>query len=203
MERVLPSLAVPTAESWTKELSTEAVDADLALRFQAGDPEVFTRIYGLFRKKVLAVIQRQVGDAASADDIAQEVFLKVHRHCASYDPTRSFNAWLGTITARTIIDWRRKQATSRLELGAGESFEIERIPSYAPTPEGMLLIWGEETSVRLILKRLTRLQRRVLLHRLVRQLTYSEISIRLGLSLSAVKSVLHRARLILAEAASF
>jgi RNA polymerase sigma-70 factor (ECF subfamily) len=141
-----------------------------------------------------------VRNAELAEDIAQEVFIKVYRFCAYYNPEQAFETWLKAIARNTILDWHRKQKSSRLELGSDEAFEVDSVPCKRPDAEKLLVFRSRKEVLKPSLRKLTGLQRRVLFQRVVRNLSYDEIARKLGLSVSSVKSAMYRAKLVLADA---
>lgn len=197
---MIPSEPAPTAERWTPEVAALPVAPEEAVRFQAGDPTVFSALYHRFHRRVQNFIHAQVHNAETAEDIAQEAFLKAYRFCASYNPAQSFSAWIYTIAQNSIIDWQRKQMSSRLELGTLESHDVESEACPRPSAEKMLVLHSYRRTFSPLLRKLTGLQRRVLFLTIVRDFTHAEVAARLGLSPASVKCALYRARLVLGQA---
>ena len=82
---------------------------DLVLAGQ-GDRAAFRRLYGATAPKLLRICLSVTHDRAAADDVLQDVYVKVWRSATSYDPTRSGAlSWLGTIARNTAIDWYRSK----------------------------------------------------------------------------------------------
>lgn len=181
--------------------------------FKNGDEKAFSEIYNRYRKPILKFVLRRTGDKESADDVIQEVFLKIYRFRASYQPQYAFSTWLWAIAKNTMKDLFKKMRSSEFNGGrlksntaAGSSRAVdddawltENIPCGAPNAEVLLTRKSELRMLKGWLKKLTRPQRRVVLMRVVYQLPYKEIANRLGLSISAVKCLAYRSRQVLGE----
>ena len=68
-------------------------DAELMLRFQRGDEEAFAALVRSFQGRVVSLAYRYLGSAADAEDLAQEVFLRVYRAKESYERSAKFSTW--------------------------------------------------------------------------------------------------------------
>jgi RNA polymerase sigma-70 factor, ECF subfamily len=145
-------------------------------------------------------ISGKVVDPETAADIVQEVFLKAHRSRHLYRPEHAVSAWLWAIAKRLLVDHlrgKRVRPDTREVRGPDERAEpksIEEIPSARPNAENVLLSKDRRKAAFRLLRPLTRPQRRVFLLRAFRHFSYEEIAHKLGMSLSAVKALAHRAR---------
>ena len=84
-------------------------DADLARAAQTGEAAAFEELLARHGPRLLAFLRRRTGSDDAAEDVAQEVWVAVHRHLQRYDPRRPFRAWLYAIARRAGIDaWRRR-----------------------------------------------------------------------------------------------
>jgi len=113
---------------------TEDADKLLVARTLAGDDDAFAELLTRYRKPVLNFIYRLVGDAAEAEDVAQDVFVRAYRHLADYDPRRQFSTWLFALARNAAIDrlrYRQRHPTEPLSdivaasLARGPSTEAE------------------------------------------------------------------------------
>lgn len=191
-------------------LEKEASERRLIEAFRDGENWAFEEIYRRHRRLVLGALLPGVRHRETADDLAQEVFLKAHRFRESYRPEFALATWLRTIARNTLHDWRRSRTGTPLEqiafdapAAAGDESisTVEALPSRDPSPERWLHRRHERRRLRELLRSLTRSQRRVVWLRVVRELSYAEIAKLLGLSLDAVKCLAYRARqaLLLAD----
>jgi RNA polymerase sigma-70 factor (ECF subfamily) len=193
-ERRPLSLVMPLSINKKKERTFLA-------EFKSGDEQAFSKIYDRFRKPILKFVRSRIHDDEVSNEITQEIFLKVYRFRENYQEEYAFSTWLWTIARNTICDHIRghKGGTTYHE-GMGEK-EIapDDLPSFQQHAEAILTRKDERRSLLKMMKSLTRFQKRVLWMRVIHQLSYSEISKKLGISLSAVKNLAHRAKQALAD----
>ncbi|MGK5086965.1 sigma-70 family RNA polymerase sigma factor [Bdellovibrionota bacterium FG-2] len=163
------------------------------------EPKHFSEVYALFWKPVLHFVSRRVKDLSVAEELTQEIFLKVFRFSTSFNHSKAFKPWLWTIARNTINDWSRNRKTIpssapsamiSTEVAAAPEFDI---PCHRPNAEVLLLEREKKTKLHQWISGLRGTQKQVLLLRLVDQLSNEAIADHLGLSLSAVKSLIHRA----------
>src|SRR6266849_6477306 len=88
-------------------------DAELMLRAKHGDEEAFVLLIKKHRAPVLRFAYRMVRDRHASEDIAQEVFLRVHRYRENYEVTARFTTWLYRIAGRVALNWIRDHARAR------------------------------------------------------------------------------------------
>jgi RNA polymerase sigma-70 factor, ECF subfamily len=94
-------------------------EATLIEQARAGDEAAFAELMRRYKRPVVNFVYRMLGDAAEADDIAQEVFVRVYQHIGSYRPRMKFSTWLFTLARNAVIDqlrWRKRHPTESLEL---------------------------------------------------------------------------------------
>jgi RNA polymerase sigma factor (sigma-70 family) len=135
--------------------------------FRAGDPHAFEVLHQRFRKPVLSWLADRVPDFSAAEDLAQEIFLKILRARREFDPARQLSSWVWAIVRNTWTDWMR--ASGRLAARSTQEFSEgfhEDAACDLPDPEMLLAGRSVRREVRRALARLSVLQRRVLLLRL-------------------------------------
>ncbi|HHS98547.1 MAG TPA: sigma-70 family RNA polymerase sigma factor [Chloroflexi bacterium] len=159
---------------------------------RAGDVESFGRLVRAYQTAVYNLAYRMLGDRMEAEDAAQETFLRAFRHLDRYDPERPFRTWLLSIAAHHCIDRLRRQRPD-LPLDPGYLGDED------PDPEAALIRKETRETVQRLLRHLPPTDRAVV----VLYYWYGEslrgIAEALGLTVSAVKSRLHRARWRLAQ----
>ncbi|MBU6375501.1 MAG: sigma-70 family RNA polymerase sigma factor [Bdellovibrionales bacterium] len=167
--------------------------------FQKGESWAFGEIYQIFFSPIQRYVQLRVGDVAVAQELTQEIFLKIFRFSSKYTVGLTFTTWLWTIARNTVSDFIRKTSAERSST-IFCVFGPDEFPSKDSNAERLL----EQRDLRKQLirsaRRLSPLQRKVLWLRLVTQLSYQEISSQLGLTIEAAKSLAHRARVQLSSA---
>jgi RNA polymerase sigma-70 factor (ECF subfamily) len=159
----------------------------------------FDSIYRKFRKPIFEYVKLKVKNPDVAEEVTQEIFFKAYRFQDSYDSKFQFSTWLWTIARNTISDFFRKSQTHPpLQEGVdGLQWNVEESPSGDLNPELSFIDSDERKKIFGLAKKLTRLQKRVLLMKIIHQFSNEEIAKKLNLSLSAVKSLTHRAKSVL------
>ncbi len=174
-------------------------EKNIYFKFKDGDREIFSKAYENYRGHILSYLMGKLGNSDVAEELMQEVFLKAFRFCSSFDPQFAFSTWIKTIARNTLSDWFRKNSYGfSLEEGV-TALSLENFPSLNPSPESNIIEAGDYRVLMSLLDSLTDLQKRVLYLRMVNRLAYQEIAVQLSLSLSAVKSILFRARSTLVD----
>jgi RNA polymerase sigma-70 factor, ECF subfamily len=115
-----------------------SVDADLMIRYCDGDAAAFRELYSRVAPRLIAYLQRMSGDRASAEDLVQQTFLKVHRARSAYVRGADPIPWLFAIARRTFLDEarRRRRARVRVPSGDGHLPDMPAAIDGAPLAEG-------------------------------------------------------------------
>ncbi len=180
---------------------TEAHDPDAALMFrvQRGDLAAFELLVERYRQPVMNFATRLISDPAEAEDLAQAVFVQVYKSAARYESSAKFTTWLFTITRNLCLNEIRRRSrhpTETLDTQPGDDdhaprqFEERRTAS----PPDALLHGELSDKVEQAIAALPENQRAALLLCQQDELSYEEIAEVLDCSLSATKSLIHRAR---------
>ncbi|MCB0076742.1 MAG: sigma-70 family RNA polymerase sigma factor [Anaerolineales bacterium] len=157
-----------------------------------GDREAFASLVDAYKRPVYNLCYRMLGTSMEAEDASQEVFVKIHRRLHTYDANRKLSSWVLSIASHHCIDRLRRR---RLK-----TVDIEEMPpwaplvSSAPQPEQQLLVDEREARIQGMLDHLEPGYRLPLVLHYWSGLSYEEISETTGLTVSAIKSRLHRAR---------
>jgi RNA polymerase sigma-70 factor, ECF subfamily len=163
-----------------------ADEAERVERAREGDLDAFDALVRQHGPAVYRVALRMLGDPADAEDAAQEAFLQAWRSLRSFRGQSRFSTWMYRIvTNRCLDELARRRAMEPLE---------ETAPSEGPGPEQVVVARSEFALLRKAVEELTPEQRAALVLREFEGCTYEEIAEVLDISLSAVKSRLHRAR---------
>jgi RNA polymerase sigma-70 factor (ECF subfamily) len=162
-----------------------------------GDDDAFACLVEVYQRPVFNLCYRMLGDAVEAEDASQEAFMKAYRALKRYDPNRKLVNWLLSIASNHCIDRLRKRrlkTTSFDDLLPGQMK-----PDPEPGPESRLSIEEGRQSVRELLDKLQEKDRAAIVMRYWYDMSYEEIAGSLNLTVSAVKSRLHRARRDMAQ----
>lgn len=171
-------------------------DAELMLRVKEGDSFSFGLLLEKHRASVIHFVYRLVQEQAVAEELAQEVFLRVYRSRTSYEPTAKFTTWLFRIATHLALNWLRdRRHEKRQERLDGDSPEtpVRQISDCRPSVEQRLVYEVKLDEVRRAVATLPEKQRAAVLMHKYEEMEYSQIAKVLGCSESAVKSLLFRA----------
>lgn len=166
------------------------------LQAQQGSDEAFTRLVETYQTPVYNLCYRMLGEAELAEDAAQESFLRAYQHLNRYDQKRPFATWLLSIAAHYCIDRLRRRKFSMFSMDQedeeGNSYELPDPEALNPESESV----RRETKDRLhtLLQDLDETDRAAIIMRYWYDYSEIEIAESLRLTVSAVKSRLHRAR---------
>ena len=175
-------------------------DAALMLRVKQGDSGAFAELVDKYKQPVMNVAYRMLRDATEAEDLAQNVFLQVHKSAHRYHVRSKFSTWLFTIARNLCLnEIRRRSRHPATSLDAPHPdqedqplHQFEDTKSASP-PESLL--HGElEAKIAQVLEDLPENQRLAILLCRQNELSYEEIAKVLGCSVSATKSLIHRGR---------
>ncbi len=161
-----------------------------------GDEAAYTSIVDLYQRPVYNLCYRMLGDPIEAEDAAQETFWRAYQNLKRYDTARSFPTWLLSIAAHYCIDQQRKR---RIPILSVDLLPEEDAPDPAPNPEKVVGELEESSQMRRLLGKLGPQDRAAVIMRYWYEFSEEEIARSLSLTVSAVKSRLHRARKELAQ----
>ncbi len=166
------------------------------LQAQQGSDEAFTYIVETYQTPVYNLCYRMLGEPESAEDAAQETFLRVYQHIQRYDQKRPFATWLLSIAAHYCIDRLRRRKLAIFSIDEADEGEAgyELPDPAAVTPESASLRKEEREQIQGLLHHLDATDRAAIVMRYWHELSEAEIAEALHLTVSAVKSRLHRAR---------
>ncbi len=168
---------------------TQCVDSELIRLAQQGDTVAFGDLVSEYQLPVYRLALRLLRSELEAEDATQETLLRAFAHFDSFQADRPLRSWLMSIAAHICIDQLRHEAALPVGyLGAFEPISDDQ------DPELTALAHERDTELRSLLQSLSPECRRLLILRYWDDLSYAEMSRAAGLSESAVKSRLHRAR---------
>jgi RNA polymerase sigma-70 factor (ECF subfamily) len=170
-------------------------DADLMLRVRQGDPSSFGLLLERHRGPVIHFFYRMVQNQAVAEELAQEVFLRVYRSRESYEPTAKFTTWLFRIATHLGLNWIRDGRNERRQGSLDDDGDgaARQVPDRARNVEQELVYQARLGEVRQAIENLPSKQRAAVLMHKYQELEYAQIADVLRCSESAVKSLLFRA----------
>ena len=200
------ALSVPTVSSGKRPAGQQyvpdadaSVDVALMLRVQAGDMAAFETLVAKFRRPLIGFMYRMARNQAVAEELAQEVFLRVYRSRESYHADAKFSTWLYRIATNLALNHIRDTRSERAEVTASldePNEETGRTLDVADThldAEQELVRRERLAQIRQQVEALPERQRVAVLMHKFQGLDYKEIGKVLKLSESATKSLLFRA----------
>ena len=171
-------------------------DAELMLRVKEGDGASFGLLLEKHRSPVVHFLYRMVQNQAVAEELAQEVFLRVYRSRSSYEPTAKFTTWLFRIATHLALnslrDGKNERLQERLDRDSAE-MPARQVSDSRPSVEQRLVYGVRLEEVRQAVAALPEKQRAAVLMHKYEEMEYSQIARVLRCSESAVKSLLFRA----------
>ena len=167
----------------------ELDDGHVAQRHLEGDPQAFGALVDRYQTRLLKFINRTIGDRARAEDLVQDVFIRVFRHLHRFDRTRKFSTWIYTIAANLAKTELR--SGSRNPAVLQQPLELEDATA---RPNDVLRRKSLADGVARCVRQLPESLRDVFVLRELEEMSYDEIAEITGCNVGTVKSRLSRAR---------
>jgi RNA polymerase sigma-70 factor (ECF subfamily) len=161
-----------------------------------GDEGAFEQLVERHQRLVIGTVGRMLGTGSDSEDIAQQVFVRVWKNAKRYEPRAKFTTWLLKITRNLVFnELRRRSRHPQVSIqGEGEEEERPLKDEQAVAPDASLLELELQQAVDAAIANLPETQRMAVILRRYEELSYEEIADALDQSVSAVKSLLFRAR---------
>jgi RNA polymerase sigma-70 factor (ECF subfamily) len=195
-----PSSPAPVAMANSSVSADAAVsDADVMLRVKTGDESAFAYLVHKYRRPIVGFMYRLCRNPSTAEELAQEVFLRVYRSRTTYEPSAKFTTWLYRIATNLAVnharDTRHERAenTVRLDEPDQETGTTPDLADESLTVEQRMLRRERLAAIRSKVNALPERQRVAVVMHKYEQMDYRQIADVLKLSESATKSLLFRA----------
>ena len=172
------------------------LDAELMLRVKEGDGASFGVLLDKHRSSVVHFLFLMVQNHAVAEELAQEVFLRVYRSRNTYEPTAKFTTWLFRIATHLALNSLRDGKNERLQERLDDDsndMPVRQVRDSRPSVEQSMVYQVRLDEVRQAISALPEKQRAAVLMHKYEEMEYSQIARVLSCSESAVKSLLFRA----------
>jgi len=168
-----------------------------------GDMDALRQLIEAHQHRVIGTVAKMLGDDSDAEDISQQVFIRVWKSAARYEPTAKFTTWLFKITRNLVFNElrrRKRHPTRSLDATMDDDDRPLQIPDPGTKPADTALLDDEmQSAIQKAIEELPEIQRMAIILRRYDDIPYEDIGEILGLSVPAVKSVLFRARTELRE----
>ena len=165
-------------------LGAAAASGELARQATGGDLDAFEQLVRRFQKRVYGFAYQHLADADEAQDLAQEVFVRLYRNLSRFDASRPFEPWFWKLAGNVALNYRRRRVPV-----PEEALDLAAAPAAEP-----------DRALRAALAALDPGYRLPLLLHYYADLPLQEVAAELGLSLPALKSRMHRTRALLRRA---
>jgi RNA polymerase sigma-70 factor (ECF subfamily) len=181
-------------------------DIRLMLRVREDDPSAFKELVDLYQHRLVGILHHILNSTEEAEDLAQEVFLRVYRNRKKYTPKAKFATWLFTIANNLALNaLRNRQRRPSVPLDVSESGplgsrpEEQLVQNRDPSPSQFVNHRELAERIRAALDTLNERQKMAVVLNKFEDMGYAEIAEVMGLTDKAVKSLLSRARCKLRE----
>lgn len=190
------------SESSAQNYALSDPDVRLMLQVRDGSAEAFEELMLRYQGRLVTVLEHLTGKRGQAEDLAQEVFLRVYRSRLSYAPNSKFSTWLFTIANNVALNDRRTRSRRRevgvgpTESGPASAASLEQIAQAASgqMPARQLDKAEMRDVVRFAISTLNERQRLAVLLSKFEEMSYADIAETMELTPQAIKSLLSRAR---------
>jgi RNA polymerase sigma-70 factor (ECF subfamily) len=182
-----------------------AAERDVALmqRVREGDTEAFEELIETHQHRVIGTVAKMLGDDREAEDVAQQVFIRVWKSAPRYEPTAKFTTWLFTITRNLVFNElrrRKRHPVVSLDRSPEDDEPVRQTADpKAKAPNIAVLDAEMHEAIQRSIEELPETQRMAVIMRRYDETPYEEIAEVLNLTVPAVKSLLFRARTELRE----
>jgi RNA polymerase sigma-70 factor (ECF subfamily) len=205
MRSVVQTPAPERARAQERLALHELDDGHVVQHHLAGDAQAFGALVDRYQSRLLNFINRTIGDRERAEDLVQEVFIRVFRHLHRFDQTKKFSTWIYTIASNLAKNELRNRSRNPLVLfqAIRKHWEPEHRPlqfeDSTARPDDLYRKRYLKESVDQCVGRLPAHHRQVFVLRELEGKSYAEIAEITGCNLGTVKSRLNRARNSFAE----
>jgi RNA polymerase sigma-70 factor (ECF subfamily) len=195
----LPPIGMRSPAAVADPVAGELSDAEVMLRVKAGDDSAFDFLVQKYRRPMINFMYRMSHNSAAAEDLAQEVFLRVYRSRSTYEASAKFTTWLYRIATNLGMNYtrdtryERPENTTNLDEPDAESGQTPDLADKTPNVEEEILRRERLAAIKEKVQALPERQRMAVLMHKYQQMDYRQIAEVLKLSESATKSLLFRA----------
>jgi RNA polymerase sigma-70 factor (ECF subfamily) len=196
MHSLTPQPSWGARVNYNSEIGARDRDSELMLRVREGDLSSFDLLLQKHRGPMIHFLHRMVQNDAVAEELAQEVFLRVFKSRQSYQPSAKFTTWLFRIGTHLALNWirdgRNEKSQTSLDKETADG-AARQVPDRRMTAEQELLYEAKLREVRQAISNLPAKQRAAVMMHKYEEMEYAQIAGVIGCSESAVKSLLFRA----------
>jgi len=175
---------------------------DIIREIKRGNSEIFSRLVDIYKNRIFALSYKFTNDYSEAQDLSQEIFIKIFNNIGAFRFEASPSTWIYKIATNICIDYNRKKKRQRLKLNEdlnhGGSLGVE-IKSKDSSPEDIVISDEKQRAVHKVIYKLPDIYKTVIIMYHFNELSYREISKALDISEKTVETRLYRARRMLRD----
>ena len=191
--------------SFQADASGDDPERDIRLmeKVRAGDMDAFRELVETHQQRVIGTVARMIGDHNEAEDLSQQIFVRVWKSAPRWEPTAKFTTWLYTILRNLVFNECRRRArhkTTSLDAATDDADHPQQFADgNVKSPDATMLDEEMQDAIERSIQELPEAQRMAVIMRRYQDVSYEEIGEVLELTVPAVKSLLFRARTELRE----
>ncbi|MEX2577864.1 MAG: sigma-70 family RNA polymerase sigma factor [Verrucomicrobiales bacterium] len=191
-----PDSNLPPTDEELEKLQENERSVALMVKVRDGDMAAFESLVEIHQRAVVGTVAKMLGSPSEAEDIAQQVFVRVWKSAPRYEPRAKFTTWLFTITRNLVFNEVRRRNRKPTVSADEREEESHRVieDNQTASPEENVLHAELEAAVDRAIQALPEKQRLAVVLRRYEEMPYEEIGKVLSMSVPAVKSLLFRAR---------
>ena len=190
--------------AFTQDKESKAIEEDLVRKFQGGDLEAFDKLAQIYQKKIYGLSFNLTRNQMDAQDVAQEVLLTIYRKIHTFQGKSAFSSWVYRVTLNaTYMKLRSKKKEPKISIEDmlpsfnSSGYQQEKIQDWSENTESLLFTNETKSVIKKAVDQLPEKEKVVFMLRDVEGLSTEKVGEILELTIPAVKSRLHRARLFL------
>jgi len=169
-------------------MSTELSDKEIIRQYLKGDEQSLEILIKKYLKPIYSFVYKNIGDTVAAEDVTQEIFIKIWKNLKKFDQKKEFTPWLFQIAKNTSIDYLRKRKTipfSKFENEKGQNVLTENLSDKSPN---LLEILNDETTLTMVMQTLSPKDQKIIKLRHSDGLSFKEIANITQESINTIKS---------------
>jgi RNA polymerase sigma-70 factor, ECF subfamily len=174
-------------------MSSEISDSQLILQYLKGDEKSLEVLIARYLNPIYGFVYKNVGGQMEAEDVTQEVFIKVWKNIKKFDQKREFKPWIFQIAKNTSIDYLRKKKTVPFSSFENEKEQNILLENIAGKPENILENLSDKKILESAMQNLSKNEQKVISMRHKDGMSFQEISDILQESINTIKSRYRRA----------
>jgi len=187
---------LPRIDRGEEDVTQAETDEQLVRKSQQDDERAFGELVSRYESKVYSLALKMVRNPEDAEDVLQDTFLRAYRGIKSFKGNSTFSTWIYRITANSALMRLRKRQLPTVSIDDADEREAPiNIADWAPGPVEQILNQETQAAMTEAIEALPPEFRQVFVLRDIEELSNAEVAEILDLSVAAVKSRLHRARL--------